>query len=92
MKKSDEVSKPDSCLNKAHDCEFLFVLLSRDPAAPIAIWAWINERVRLGLNSQNDPKIVEAYTCATRMRIQYERQEALKGGTHEADSRPGSGD
>jgi hypothetical protein len=67
MIKRDEIEYSESCLNKAHDSERLFVLLARDPAAPIAIRAWVDERIRIGKNVQDDAQIVEALDCATRM-------------------------
>lgn len=60
MKKKDELSDPNSCFNKAGDDEMLFVLLERDPAAPAAVLAWIEERVRIERNLPDDPKITEA--------------------------------
>ena len=60
MKKSIELSDPNSCLNKARDDERLFILLGRDVAAPAAIRAWIAERIRLGKNQSDDLQIVEA--------------------------------
>ena len=60
MRKRDELLSPDSCLNRARDDEQLFVLLGRDPAAPAAVLAWIDERIRLGKNKPDDPKIAEA--------------------------------
>jgi len=67
MRKLQELTDPNSCLNKAHEDELLFVLLARDPAAPVAIRAWINERCRLGKNSPDDAQIEEAEQCARRM-------------------------
>lgn len=72
MKKLLELSEPTSCLNKAGDDEIIFVLLSRDPAAPHAIAAWINERHRLGLDESGSPKLVEAQACAAAMMEQRE--------------------
>lgn len=60
MRKIDELANPNSCLNKARDDELLFVLLARDPAAPATVRAWIDERIRRGLNEPSDPKIVSA--------------------------------
>lgn len=60
MRKSDELSNPKSCINKAGNHEMVFVLLSRDTAAPFAIAAWIESRLTLGLNEPNDPQITEA--------------------------------
>lgn len=60
MKKTEELSNPNSCLNKAKPDELLFVLLGRDKAAPWAVRHWIMHRIRLGLNQDGDPQIVEA--------------------------------
>lgn len=73
MIKRDEIENTESCLSKARDDERLFVLLARDPAAPVAIRAWVAERVRLGKNTLTDDQIVEALDCAGRM--EYERAE-----------------
>jgi hypothetical protein len=67
MRKNDELASVNSCLSKAGPHEMLFVLLSRDPAAPHAIHAWINERIRLGKNVVGDKQIVEAFECARTM-------------------------
>lgn len=67
MIKSEELSKPDSCLNRAADDEMIFVLLGRDPAAPVAIQAWILERMRIGKNKQHDGQLEEAFRCAKAM-------------------------
>ena len=67
MIKLKELSDPNSCLNRAHEEEMLFVLLARDPAAPVAIRAWIEERCRLGKNKWDDAQIEEAERCARRM-------------------------
>lgn len=71
MKKSEEVNTPNSCLNKAYDNELIFVLLARDAAAPAAIKAWIEERVRLGLNKFGDAKLEEAFVCQLAMARDY---------------------
>ena len=47
MRKSAELEGP-SCITKAWDDEMIFVLLARDEAAPVAIEAWISERIRTG--------------------------------------------
>jgi hypothetical protein len=67
MRKKDELSKERTCLRNAHPEEMVFVLLSRDAAAPVAIHAWVNERVRIGKNSWGDDQIVEALACARTM-------------------------
>ena len=67
MIKSEELINQDSCLNKAKDGEFLFVLLGRDAAAPAVINFWVSERIRLGKNNWYDNQIQEALTIAARM-------------------------
>lgn len=64
MIKSRELADPDSCMSKAREDEMTFVLLGRDKAAPVAIRAWIEERIRLGKNKLDDPQIIEALECA----------------------------
>jgi hypothetical protein len=76
MKKSQELLRPDSCLSKADPEEMLFVLRSKDRAAPAAIRAWVRERVLLGLNNANDDKLIEALRCAATMTA--ERQARVK--------------
>jgi hypothetical protein len=60
MRKRDELTDPASCMSRARDDEWTFVLLGRDPAAPAAVRAWVEERVRLGKNRREDPQIAEA--------------------------------
>jgi hypothetical protein len=84
MIKRDELKSDQSCLNRASDGERIFVLLARDPAAPVAIRAWIAERLRLGKNTPSDEQIREAFECASLMemeRVEIEntrRQEKLR--------------
>jgi hypothetical protein len=47
MRKKDELGQEHTCMRHAHPEEMVFVLLSRDPAAPVAIRAWVAERLRL---------------------------------------------
>jgi len=70
MRKKDELSYPHSCMSKAKDDEMVFVLLGRDIAAPTAIRAWVEERVRTGKNMPDDPQILEAEACAKKMEIE----------------------
>jgi hypothetical protein len=70
MIKRSEIADPRSCLNRAKDDEILFVLLARDPAAPVAIRAWVAERLRLGKNRADDGQIREALACAEAMAAQ----------------------
>jgi hypothetical protein len=64
MRKIDELNNPASCLSRATLSEMTFVLLSRDLAAPVAIRAWIAERIRIGKNLPDDPQLLEAEHCA----------------------------
>lgn len=61
MKKLDELASPNSCLNKAKDTEWLFVLLERDPCAADTVRYWAEQRVRRGINKVTDQKIIEAH-------------------------------
>lgn len=67
MIKREELTNPNSCMSKARENEMTFVLLGRDVAAPLAIRAWIEERVRIGKNAFDDPQILEAEECIRRM-------------------------
>lgn len=53
----------DACLQKALPNEMLFVLMARDPTAPIAVLEW----VILNLDKQPKDKIIEAIKCASEM-------------------------
>lgn len=70
MRKVDELSNPNSCMSKAKPDEMTFVLLGRDAAAPVAIRAWIEERIRLGKNTRNDSQIIDAELCAATMELE----------------------
>lgn len=70
MRKREELSSAKSCTATAHPEEMVFVLLGRDPAAPVAIRAWATERVLLGKNKAEDPQIVEALACADTMQAE----------------------
>lgn len=67
MKKHDELTDPRSCMNRARDDEWVFVLLGRDAAAPVAVRAWIAERIRLGKNKLDDEQITEAIQWCERL-------------------------
>jgi hypothetical protein len=67
MRKKDEILNPNSCLNRAQVDELIFVLLERDEAAPIAIQAWIEARIRLGKNAPDDAQIKEARELLVKM-------------------------
>ena len=78
MLKQDEIDHPASCLNKARDGERLFILLARDPAAPVAIRAWITERIRLGKNAPGDEQIRDAFENACLMELERAEVEAAR--------------
>lgn len=65
--KREELTDPRSCMSRARDDEYTFVLLGRDAAAPATIRFWANERIRLGKNTAADPQIVEAFAAAARI-------------------------
>lgn len=56
MRKRFELIDPRGCMFRASDA-----------AAPLAIRAWVGERIRLGKNQPNDPQILEAEECARTM-------------------------
>ena len=74
MLKRDELSNPNSCLNRAADGEECFVLLGRDAAAPVAIRAWVAERLRIGKNQPGDETIVDALRTASNL----ERMQSMR--------------
>jgi deoxycytidylate deaminase len=80
MRKKDELTKERTCMQSAHPNEMTFVLLSRDAAAPVAIRAWIEERIRLGKNERDDPQIIEAFECAATMEA--EGRKWVSAATH----------
>lgn len=93
MRKKDELSRKHTCMQHAHQEEMVFVLLSRDAAAPVAIRAWVAERLRLGKNVETDEQIVEALTCAETMesegtRWRDEQRAACDGMTRGLIVRP----
>lgn len=67
MKKHEELSDPKSCLSKANYDEPLFILRATDKAAPVAIRAWIEERIASGQNTRSDEKMISAAELATEM-------------------------
>ena len=69
MTKREELTNPESCLNKASPNELMFVLLARDEASPHAIDAWIKKRIDLKKNTPFDAQIIEAQECARAMRL-----------------------
>lgn len=64
MRKRDELTDPNSCMSRAQDNEWTFVLLGRDVAAPETIRFWCYERIKLGRNKADDSQITEALAAA----------------------------
>jgi len=83
MRKRDELADPNSCLNKARDDEWLFVLLGRDRAAVYAVEAWVDARIRLHMNRPIDQKIKDARKWVAT--VEAELEIAAK---RETESRP----
>lgn len=77
MRKRDELSDPNSCLNKAGDDEMLFVLLGRDEDAPETVRFWAHRRVARGKRAPDHPQIVEALAWAELV----EAEQGAKGET-----------
>lgn len=67
MLKEQELTDPESCLNKAREDEPIFVLLARDAAAAHAIRCWAMRRVEMRLNQASDLQIREALSWADRI-------------------------
>ncbi len=78
MIKSEELSNPNSCLNKAKDDEILFVLLDRDLAFADTVRYWIEKRIQFGLNKREDLKMIEAANCV--QKVLRKQQERIKNG------------
>ena|SRR6195256_1923623 len=70
MRKKDELSLDNTCMAHAHPEEMVFVLIGRDVAAPVAVRAWVAERIRLGKNVSTDSQIVEALRIADTMELE----------------------
>lgn len=71
MRQFLELKSADSCINKAKPDEWVFVLLGRDHSAPVAIRAWIADRIKSGKNQHHDPQIIEAEQCASAMETEW---------------------
>lgn len=64
MIKQEELTSPDSCMSRARDDEWTFVLLGRDITSPGTIRDWAMRRIRYGKNKIDDPQITEALEAA----------------------------
>lgn len=61
--------KPNDCYEKAEMDEPMFVLLARDPMAPVLVRLWAEAR-RVAARSDKDiEKADEAYICASEMEM-----------------------
>lgn len=74
MLKRDELTNPESCLNKAADNEPVFVLRANDENAAPAVAAWARDYIisKGGWNNMSDAqrkKYNEAMDIASDMRI-----------------------
>lgn len=76
MRKRDELTDPGSCLNRARDDEWLFVLLGRDISAPFAVRAWVEHRIASGKNRRDDLQIVEAERWAAAVLAEHRQRDA----------------
>lgn len=87
MRRYEEMERSDSCFNRAHENEWVFVLLGRDAAAPATIRYWCAQRVSLGKNQVDDPQITEALRCAEAMEKDHYQREMEKIGEADGDRR-----
>jgi hypothetical protein len=71
MKKRDEISDPNSCLNRAGEDETIFTLRAHDIAFPYTVRQWAEERVRLGKNEPDDEQITSALNDAREVEEQH---------------------
>ncbi len=71
MRKTEELTNPDSCMSRARPEEMTFVLLGRDVAAPDTVRDWAMRRIESGKNQPGDRQIIEAFQCAETMEREY---------------------
>lgn len=79
MRKREELSNPNSCLNRAADDEMLFVLRGSDVAAPDTVRAWCRSRIEAGKNTKRDSQILEALAWAEAVEEQQKRRTITIG-------------
>jgi len=60
------------CYSKAEPDEPVFVLLGRDPAAPLLVHLWAEIRARMG---EEQEKVEEAYSCEHEMGLWLARHD-----------------
>src|SRR6266702_6417944 len=68
MRQALEITRPDSCINRAARDEMVFVLIGRDKVAPWAIYFWCVMRCVVRKNRWKDGQIQEALSAARAMR------------------------
>lgn len=73
MNKREMIDNPNSCLNRAHDDEPVFVLMGRDIASPGTILKWISERIQYGKNCFGDKQTEDARDVRFAMQ-QYQKE------------------
>lgn len=86
MRKSEELSNPNSCINKSDDGEWLFVLCARDRHSPAAVRKWADEYEAGGGRPE---KVAEARACADKMEAWRQQQQrgtlVVEAGSHPAE-------
>jgi len=80
MIKREELSNPNSCLNRAKDDEVVFVLRAHDITAPSVIRYWCIERIATGKNKRDDEQIMSALADAERMERQRKGEDCVRPG------------
>jgi putative hemolysin len=83
MLKRDELANPESCLNKAHDLEPLFVLRANDETAAANVAAWARDYIVAkggwgNMTQEQQKKYSEAMHIAGDMRI-WQMHKAQRG-------------
>jgi hypothetical protein len=78
MRKRDELTNPDSCLNRAREDEWIFSLLGRDEDTPATVRYWIEKRIARGKNIRGDAQMAEAEALA--QAVETEHRCGLKSG------------
>lgn len=76
MLKADEITDPNSCLNKATDDEPVFVLRAHDPLADAIVERWIDACEFVGIHLD---KLDDARALAESMREWREEQRIKRG-------------
>lgn len=66
MKKLEELTTPDSCINRAENDEPVFVLRANDALAAACVDHWVNMAIGTGIHEEY--KLNEAHEIAQEMR------------------------